>query len=199
MHFDFVDIGTSDFETSLDLRTNNQTVLLVEPLFSYLANLANGEGIFKAPFAVSNQAGFNKIYYVEESDIQTNNLPAWVKGCNSIGEKHITVTKLLNERGLPVILIKSQSIRLITFKQLVEIYAITSIGQLKIDTEGHDHFILPDVIQLLKSKKLRIKSIIIEYIEVFGNTVTLDQHIAILLRLGYTRAQLGDNVTLTLS
>ncbi|MDO8604034.1 MAG: hypothetical protein Q7K40_01310, partial [bacterium] len=65
MNFDFVDIGTADFDTSLDERKRGQTVLLVEPIFAYLKNLPDGEGIFKANFAISNRHALRPIFYIK--------------------------------------------------------------------------------------------------------------------------------------
>lgn len=197
MRYDYVDIGTSDFETSLDVRHADQTVLLVEPLFSYLANLPNGKGIFKANVAVSDRAGFNKIYYVTERDIQQYGLPGWVRGCNSLGKKHVTVVTLLEERNLPDAVISTQETRVITFADLVKLYDMSAIGQLKVDTEGHDHVILPGVITRLQAHTLQIDTIIFEYLPAFHNTDRLDSLAEQLVGLGYTAIRYGDNMTLT--
>lgn len=197
MLFQYIDIGTADFETSLDVRKQDEKVLLVEPLFYYLKNLPEGEGIYKANFAVSDKRGFERVYYIKEADIQQYNLPGWVRGCNSLGKEHVTVVNLLHERKLPNSLISRQEVRVITFQDIIKLYDITTIGQLKIDTEGHDHFILPDVIKLIQRGGLSIEKIICEYLDAFNNKRVLDILIAKLVSLGYTPSQYGDNMTLT--
>ena len=57
MKFDFVEIGTSDFDTNLDKRKKGQKILLVEPVKYYLDKLPNGEGIFKNNCAISDKSG----------------------------------------------------------------------------------------------------------------------------------------------
>jgi hypothetical protein len=173
MNFKYVDIGTSDFETRLSLKAPEDNILLVEPLFYYLSNLPSGPGVFKANFAISDTCSYGKIYYVKDELIRKHGMPWGVRGCNSLGGEHPTVVEILKNMNLPLSLISVEEIRVISFGQLVDIYGVTSIDSLKVDTEGHDHIILGDVLSLA-SKGFFIREIIFEYIESFGNTDKLD-------------------------
>ena len=81
-NFDFVDIGTSDFDTSVDFLKPGQKVLLVEPLKYYLDRLPDGPGIFKANYAISTKIRTGYMFYVEEELIHKYGLPNWIRGCN---------------------------------------------------------------------------------------------------------------------
>lgn len=198
MNFDFVDIGTSDFDTSLDKRKKGQTVLLVEPIFSYLKNLPDGEGIFKANFAISNRHALRPIFYVKPDTIFGYNFPEWISGCNSLDRPHPTVERLLKESNLQKSfndIVTVETVLLITFAKLVDLYEIKKIGFLKIDTEGHDHIILKDVLSMLKKKKIKIEKIKFEYDPFFGNTKELDK---LIKKSGFKKVELvNNNVTLS--
>ncbi len=86
MKFDFLDIGTSDFDTSLDLMKKGQNILLVEPVVYYLNRLPDGKGIFKQNCAISNRAGHGDIYYVSEEVMNRYGMPEWIRGCAYVQE-----------------------------------------------------------------------------------------------------------------
>lgn len=173
MKFDFCDVGTSDFDTSLSDLKPEQKILLVEPVFSYLKNLPDGKNIFKASFAISDKEGWGKIFYLKPEVIKQYNFPDWIRGCNSLNEKHITVLRLLKECDLPENLISEQEVRVINFARLIYLYEITEIDFLKIDTEGHDHLILKSILEFTKKNKIKINKIKFEFNEAFGNTEEL--------------------------
>ena len=124
MHFDYVDIGTCDFETSLDVKKEGETILLVEPLLYYLNKLPDGPGITKANLAVSDKKCEGKIYYVEEEDIKKYDLPFWIVGCNRFNEPHPTVAGIIRDYrakkdDLPDDIIKVSDCLTVTFKELL--------------------------------------------------------------------------------
>lgn len=199
MKFNYVDIGTSDFETSLDVKKEDENVLLVEPLFYYLAKFKNSKNIFKANFAISNHKGYKKIYHVTEENIKTYNLPYWVKGCNSIDRRHPTVENLLLNLNLPLSIVDVSETLTLTFKDLLELYDINHINNLKIDTESHDHIILESVFDCVCRKSVEIDTITFEYIQQFNNTEILDKlSNKFISELGYKFVSLiGDNFTIS--
>lgn len=185
MYFNFVDIGTSDFGTSVKNKKNGQTVLLVEPLAFYLNALPNIEGVTKANFAISDQDAIIKIFYITPANIIKYNLPRGFKGCNSIGKEHPTVVKYLTDYSLPLDIIESQEVKVISFSSLISRYNIEEIGRLKIDTEGHDHIILRNVLTVIHQLNFKIKEITFEYEPSFGNTVELELIVKDFLTIGY--------------
>lgn len=172
MDYDFVEIGTSDFDTLIE-NAGKQRGLSVEPIPYYLDKLPDRENVTKVPWAISDQEGELEMWYISEENIKKYNLPNWVRGCNSLGGPHPTVLKLIShlivekeagsvevdgvgkgeEEGLGSgdrekgeDFFEKKIVLVKTFSQLADTYDIKSIGYLKIDTEGHDCTILESLI-----------------------------------------------------
>lgn len=191
MKFDYVDIGTCDFYTSADdLEANPYAkALLIEPLKFYLDNIHSHDNIIKANFAIGERNNVVNVYYLEQSTIAKFHLPQWLRGCSSIGRPHWLALDQLSKTGLSIDLIKSYQINMITFSELCDRYDITGIDRLKIDTEGHDHHILPGVYEKIIAG-LPIKTIIFEYQSYMGNTGILDAITLNFEELGYKKTWL---------
>jgi FkbM family methyltransferase len=174
MHFNYVDIGTCDFETSLNFANDsNNVILLVEPLTYYLDRLPNIHNVIKDNVAISNKSGTAKIYYLPDEIISIHNLPTWLRGCSSVGVKHKSAEQELSKRNLSSDLIQHKDIDIITFSELCSKHNIESIDNLKIDTEGHEQYILPDVLAKVKQGFL-IKHIKFENQQYLGNQILLN-------------------------
>ena len=198
MKYNFVDIGTSDFQTSADYIVSDPslTILLVEPLKFYLDKLPDNENITKANVAVSNINGLTDIYFLTENDIAKYEFEQCVRGCNKIGIPHISIEYELDRRNLPRDLIKKQSVNTITFQELCKQYNIESIDKLKIDTEGHEEFIVPGVLETIK-QGLNINEIQFENQEHLGNKKLLDSLAIEFVKLGYTLTHKDADIVLT--
>jgi FkbM family methyltransferase len=198
MKYDYVDIGTCDFEVADGVFAPDKNYLLVEPMAEYLDRLPNGDNIKKENSACSDKNGSIEIFYVPESVILELNLPLWMKGCSKINEPHKVVLNYLNAVGIGKSIINSKTINVISFKKLVEKYNIEHIENLKIDTEGHDHIILNEVAHLLHSNKMSCDSITVEYIiGRYGNTDEIDS-IAYSLRKTFPNIKIqSENLTLS--
>lgn len=127
-----VEIGTSDFRTE----AGKQNGLFIEPVKFYFDRLPKCN---KLNIAISNYTGETDVYYIPEEDIRLNNLPNWLRGCNSIGHAHPTVVSM----GLEY-LVKVDKVKVERIADVLKAQNITSIDLLKIDTEGHDTVILND-------------------------------------------------------
>jgi FkbM family methyltransferase len=144
MHYNFIEIGTSDFNTLL--QSDNPGIgLSIEPLKIYLDRLPNKEGVTKVNCAISDFDGEVDIYWIDPQDIATYNLPHWLKGCNSIMKPHPTADAELRVRGLSSIY-KTSKCEAVSWDTLVKRFEIESIDYLKIDTEGHDCVILEAIL-----------------------------------------------------
>lgn len=191
MHFDCVDIGTSDFDTS----SGQGLVLLVEPLKYYLDRIPDAAGTKKINCAISDDPGQEFMYYIPDTVIEQYSLPWWLRGCNSLGKPHPTAQIVQDELGLELMV--REPVDVISFDMLVDQENITSIGLLKIDTEGHDHIILRSVFNCLSARDLEIDQIEIEYKREFENLDQLNDCINLLRHLNYQVInRSGDNVRL---
>lgn len=146
MKFDFIEIGTSDFNTLIENCEENEIGMSIEPLQEYLDSLPNKKNVIKVNCAISDVNKTVDVYYVDSNDIIMYGLPGWLKGCNSINNPHPSTEDVLKERNLSH-LSRKRSCTAITWDTLVERYNIESVKLLKIDTEGHDCYILKNIIE----------------------------------------------------
>lgn len=161
MHYENIEIGTSDFRTLIGNTKGNG--ISIEPVPFYFNNLPDVDGWIKLNCAISDKDGKETIYYVDPDKITDE--PFWVRGCNSIGRPHPTVQKNYPH------LMESMEVNVMSVDTFFIKYDVTSVGYLKIDTEGHDITILnallntdvrPDIIQF-ESNVLTDK---VEYIKI---------------------------------
>lgn len=151
MKYNFVEIGTSNFETLIELADDNTVGLSIEPLKYYLDKLPNKKNVKKINCAVSrnNQHEQLEIYYIPESVIVEKKLPFWLKGCNTINSYHplhikLNITNLVNR----------ELISCVPIGYLFDLYNISELDYLKIDTEGSDCDILLHFFEYLKNKNI---------------------------------------------
>lgn len=166
MNYTYVDIGVSDFDTSLDTQQPGDTVLLVDPLAHYLDALPGNDGVKKVYAAIvdipsmvpigSMQSSLS-VFHVPPPIITRMGFPAWVRGCNRVHEPHPAVVGLLANHGISLAdalesgIVQITQCPFMTFSQLCVQEDITKIVNLKIDTEGCDHIILTAVLEALKA------------------------------------------------
>lgn len=163
-HFDFIEIGTSDFDTLIEVSDDRTVGLSIEPIKYYLDRLPNKENIKKLNVAVSDEDGFIEIYYIPDEKIVEHNLKWWVRGSNSIGKPHpFTVQEYGEEFYNSVVTI--DKVPTLSWKSLVKQEGIGSIGYLKVDTEGYDHVILNDYFNMCEKNP-----------ELFANKIKFERH-----------------------
>lgn len=143
MHLDYIEIGTSDFDTIL--QSSDLCGLSIDPLKIYLDRLPDKSNNEKINAAISNFDGKCEVFYIHPSDIEKYDLPGWIRGCNSVIQPHRSVIDVLKERGLEEIY-KKESVEVLKWDTLIRSRKITSVDYLKIDTEGHDCVIINDII-----------------------------------------------------
>lgn len=164
--FDFVEIGTSDFET-LAQQYPNARGISVEPIKTYLDRLPERENLIKMNLAVvpnevyaKNQ--FLEVYYVTEDNIRKYELGDWMKGCNSVGKPHDFHTNYYHDAGvwhnteerdklattnlLDLGIVREEKIPIISWRIFMIANAIGKINILKTDTEGMDAVLLQDIL-----------------------------------------------------
>ena len=159
MKYNFVEIGTSDFDTMIQKCDDDAKGISVEPLKYYQDRLPNKPNVKKINVAVSDRNGKANVYYVSEENILKYGLPSWIRGCNSIDKIHPSLNdevkwvsdalKLcLRGTGKKIQdLVEVVEIDVMTFDKLIAVGDITGIEFLKIDTEGHDLIILKEYLK----------------------------------------------------
>lgn len=160
MQVGFLEIGTSDFDTlaeKIDPLEDSHN-FSVEPMKCYLDRLPDKKNVTKVNCAISDRNGTDKLWFISEEDIIKHQLHFGFRGCNSIGQKHPTNMKYLEEHKLGD-LMQSVDIDIVNINDFLRKYNIVSINLLKIDTEGHDCVILRE---LLNKGTLQPKTIIFE-------------------------------------
>ena len=163
IHYDFIEIGTSDFNTLIQKASDKTVGLSVEPLSDYLDRLPTRRRVQKVNAAVSNKSGALSIYYVPDAVRKEYGLPAWMKGTNKIGEPHPTVARYLAKHGLPVSLVARRRVPVYSVERLFRMYRVGSVDFLKIDTEGHDTVILNAYLDMVDARQeLRAGKILFE-------------------------------------
>ena len=173
--YDFIEIGTCNFDTFSQRVGDNIRGLSIEPLALYLDLLPDRENVLKINAAVSDEDGTTEIYYIEPFKIEKYNLPDFISGSNSINQPHqFTINVIGQELYDKLVTIKK--VPIITWSTLVSNYEIESIGYLKIDTEGHDHIILKEYLEVCKKNPILLADTIeCEYDELISNIRELDK------------------------
>jgi len=143
--YDFIEIGTSNFDTLIQTANDETKGLSVEMLKYYLDCLPNKANVKKLNLAVSNVNTHVEVFYIPEDIIVKNNLPDWFKGCNRLNGYHPLHIKY-NITHLCHI----EKVKVITTAELFYQNQVRKVKYLKIDTEGHDCIILKNLFFYLK-------------------------------------------------
>ena len=186
MKYDFIEIGTSDFETLIQDGSKGRGIC-VEPLSFYLDNLPSSQDVLKINVAISDKNEFKKIFWVSPIDIEYYKLPDWIRGCNKLDSPHPTVMRILENSSLQWIM-KDSSVECITFQTFCERYNITEISHLKIDAEGHDIRIIKSMIEY---GKVLPQLLTFEYNRELNDDVSLNLILQRLEMKGYRVAYRG--------
>lgn len=142
MFLDFIEIGTSDFNTEIQ-KKDNKIGISIEPISYYIDKLPNKEGCKKIQNAISNCNDIVKVFYINNENIDKYKLPDYTKGCNSINDYHPTIKEMFKRRNLDIEKIAtSYDVKCKTLMTIINENDVDGIYYLKIDTEGHDTVIL---------------------------------------------------------
>jgi hypothetical protein len=183
---DFIEIGTSDFETEIQ-KADGLAGYSIEPVQKYIENLGNYPGVTKIRAAISNQDGFANVFSVHEDSLYK--FPYWARGCGALGEIHPNIIKYIQEHKIEA-LVYVEQVETMTFTTLCKRYNINGCKYLKIDTEGHDIKILESYIEFVNSGGFKINKIKFE-----SNDLTPPQDVDDILEklgvLGYSVVERG--------
>ena len=152
---DFIEIGTSDFESVSQSAPSTAKGLAVEAMPVYLKRLQVQAQVAKLNAAVVGKGSMPdhvNMFYVDPGDISRFKLPYWMKGCNQVGRPHQEARSELRRRGLTD-LMRNASIPTASFGQIVRDRGIRSVGLLKVDVEGLEGPILRDAQDLCEQTR----------------------------------------------
>ena len=149
MKYNFVEIGTSNFNTLIEVAQVGTRGISIEPIQYYLDMLPDQPGVTKLKCAVSrnNKSEILEVYYVPEHLILAHGLPDWLRGCNSMGDYHLQHHILGVEH-----LVTRDSVECVPIGVLFKQHNITELDYLKIDTEGSDCDIMLHLLEYLKTQ-----------------------------------------------
>ena len=171
MYLDYIEIGTSDFDTLL--QSTDLTGISIDPLSIYLDRLPNKDNNTKLNVAISDFNGECDVFYIAPEDIEKFNLPNWLRGCNSIIKPHPSVLQILNEFELAN-LYQKKKIDVLTWDTLIRTKNIIGVDYVKIDTEGHDSVIIKSILNSTTNilpKKIKFETNILTSNDVIIETI----------------------------
>ncbi len=196
MFLDFIEIGTSDFDTEIQ-KLENKKGIAIEPIKYYIDRLPNTPWCRKMNAAISNHNGNAKVYYIDEECMRKYDLPSWVRGCNTINNYHPTVTSELEKRGADISkVITSYDVEIKTLMSVLTENNITGIYYLKIDTEGHDTIILEKFYEDTITKNHLLPHKILFESNILSTEESVNKIIHLYRQLGYELMYKGENDTL---
>jgi FkbM family methyltransferase len=194
---DFIEIGTSNFDTLLEKCSSKEYGISIEPLKTYLDDLPEKPNVKKINCAVTHGkiTDFIDIYYIPKPQIVTHKLQEWFKGCNTIGNYHPLHIKHKVQH-----LVQIDKVPLVNISDLLQKENVRKIKYLKIDTEGHDVVILKGLYDYLTTKE---KEYYPEKIKFESNEHTafekVTEIINLFLKLGYKLVSRGYDTYLSLN
>ena len=195
MDLDFLEIGTSNFDTLIQ-SSQNEIGMSVEPITHYLNALPNKPNVIKVNVAITSNKtdDFVDVYYIPENVIDTVGLHPCLKGCNSIGNYHGLHWDSVKQY------VQIDKVPLMDIDELLIQYNVRKIKYLKIDTEGHDCIILSGLFEYLKTKSREYypETILFESNE-WTSSIMVDETIRIAKTCGYEiQSRDNDNTVLIL-
>lgn len=196
MKYDFVEIGTSNFDTLIEQASSTTVGLSIEPIKHYLDALPEKPNVKKINCAVSanNCREILQVFYVPEQVIVDNRLPDWLRGCNSVGDYH------KQHRRLEITdLVKKQYVPCYPIHDIFLENNITELDFLKIDTEGADCDIMLGLYDFLLTQE---RSVYPGQIQFESNELANTEKVALVkskfIDLGYSVVDKGTDTLLLL-
>tara|TARA_R100000231_G_C5315987_1_gene161947 strand:- start:192 stop:770 length:579 start_codon:yes stop_codon:yes gene_type:complete len=155
----FIEIGTSDFDTCLDLVNNGDwTGIMVEPSPPYFKSLQEKvqqslypDNVWLENVAITDYNGMTA-FTVSKQDG-----PKWVRGISSITAPHHKGSRLFDRPENQKWVEEHTEVPCMTLNSLIAKYNFEHINYLKIDTEGHELNIIESYDWEIKPDFLKIE------------------------------------------
>jgi hypothetical protein len=195
MKYDFIEIGTCDFETLCQTCEDWQIGISIDVVKIFLDNLPDRPNVQKINAAISDEPGESILYTISEETVKKYELPPWVRGCSKLDGPNEPVVKELRNRNIEH-LYEKVPVKKITISEILEKNLVNEIGVFKTDLEGHD---IKVINSLLDYGKVLPNRIIFEYNSGESEKENLELLIGRLKSFGYEQIELrGDNYTFDL-
>lgn len=190
--YDFIEIGTSDFDTLIQSADDNIYGISVDAVKYYIDKLPDKMNCKKVNVGISNINSTLDVYYIPENIIEQNKLQHWFKGCNCINNYHP-----LHIKHNVSHLCKIDKVKVITTYELFYQNNVRNVKYLKIDAEGHDVIILKTLYFYIKFLPVIFypNKILFETNE-HSNSKEVDEIIQLYCSIGYKLESRGYNSVL---
>jgi FkbM family methyltransferase len=206
MEYNFIEIGTSNFETIIQQCSNESKGLSIDPVKEYLNDLPDKPNVKKLNYAISNQDRLGKVFHIKKDTIKNFckdrglnfKMYAYIQGCNSIDKAHPAQLKLVDKFNLHNGFISESDIKILSFESLIEEQKIDSCDLIKIDAEGHDATILKSYLSALDKKNTKPAKKIIFEINPLSDKEDCLSVIDSFRKIGYKSSGTWGNVSLIL-
>lgn len=149
LDLDFLEIGTSDYDTLIEKADDYTVGISVEPMKIYSDRLPKRKNVKIINVAISDKPEHEDyMYYLDENLIAEHGLPEWGRGCNQLGKIHHIHEGWKLEKE-----VKKIKVKVIPISQLLIENNVRKIFHLKLDIEGMDLKVLDSLLDYLKDKE----------------------------------------------
>ena len=197
MKYNFIEIGTSDFDTMIEQADDSTVGLSIEPIKIYLDRLPDKKNVTKVNCAIAFDGveGKDIMYYVSPHFLEQNpSFPDWLRGCNRLGDYHLQHKNLKIEH-----LVETIEVDIVPIAKLFEVYEVEKVDTLKLDTEGGDCYILKQLLPVLKQRdKSGWPTTIFFESNILSEEALIRETILSYETIGYVSDRARNNTTLTL-
>lgn len=141
-------------------------------------------------------AQHSNINFINPELFSVEKIPKWLRGCSTIGKRHPTALRWFKKNksqlDLDDVFIQ-ETVALVPLDIIIQACGITSVGLLKMDTEGMDAEIILNSMPTIKS--IEPEKIVFEINELNESTKT-ESAISKLKGLGYAEVHRGRDIVL---
>ena len=143
LKYDFIEIGTCDYDALIQSATDQTVGISVEPVRLYLDRLPSPPLVKKLNVAIGDHSGAAEVHYIPPEVLERLQWGGERRGCNSVDRPHAGVVQWLRERGLDYdTIVRRDTVRMMTVAELFAEHDVTEIGVFKVDAEGMDPVIM---------------------------------------------------------
>lgn len=146
----FIEIGSCDFDTNIDLISNGDWIgVMCEPAPKYRENLEKlvknnpyRHNLTIEPIAISDYNGTINFAVAKDSSTENRGLGTWRRGISSVVAENHKGERLFDLQGNQKFVDEYIDVECMTLDSLIAKYKYEHINYLKIDVEGHELNIL---------------------------------------------------------